>query len=214
MSQRMKTVVVAIIALLLVFSLVIPAFAHAQLLSSSPANGASLPTADELVLTFNEDVSPDFVTFYAEGDSEGVLDGEPTVDGPVVTQPLAATANGEYAIGYRVVSADGHPVSGEITFTLTDVPATETTESETTEPETTEPVPTTEAEQTTGASTPEATSAETATPEEQDQADAAAQPAESTDGDGGSNWILFGVIFAITFGLTLLFMWMRSRRNA
>lgn len=209
MSQRMKTVVVAIIALLLVFSLVIPAFAHAQLLSSSPANGASLPTADELVLTFNEDVSPDFVTFYAEGDSEGVLDGEASVDGPVVTQPLSPAANGEYAIGYRVVSADGHPVSGEITFTLTDVPATETTE-----PETTEPVPTTEAEQTTEDSTPEATSAETATPEEQDQPDPADQAAESTNGDGGSRWVLFGVIFAITFGLTLLFMWMRSRRNA
>lgn len=205
MSQRMKTVVVAIIALLLVFALVVPAFAHAQLLGSIPENGSSQQTADELVLTFNEDVSPDFVTFYAQGDSEGVLDGDPTVDGAVVTQPLAPTRNGEYAIGYRVVSADGHPVSGEITFTLTDVTAAaQATDEETTGAgeaatdgaDTAQPEVTTEATET--------TASETVTADQTDEA----------DDEGGSNWILFAVIFGITFALTLLLMRMRSRRTA
>lgn len=208
MSQRMKTVVVAIIALLLVLSLVLPAFAHAQLVSSSPESGASVPTAEELVLTFNEDVSPDFVTFYAQGDSEGVLDGDPTVDGAVVTQPLAPTRNGEYAIGYRVVSADGHPVSGEITFTLTDVTAAaQATDEETTGAgeaatdgaDTAQPEVTTEATETT-----ETTASETVTADQTDEG----------DDEGGSNWILFAVIFGITFALTLLLMRMRSRRTA
>lgn len=37
----------------------------------------------------------------------------------MVTVPLRALGSaGVYTAGYRVVSADGHPVSGSITFTL------------------------------------------------------------------------------------------------
>ena len=199
----MKTVVVAIIALLLVFALVVPAFAHAQLLGSIPENGSSQQTADSS-LTSTRTSAP-LRTFYAQGDSEGVLDGDPTVDGAVVTQPLAPTRNGEYAIGYRVVSADGHPVSGEITFTLTDVTAAaQATDEETTGAgeaatdgaDTAQPEVTTEATET--------TASETVTADQTDEA----------DDEGGSNWILFAVIFGITFALTLLLMRMRSRRTA
>jgi hypothetical protein len=31
--------------------------------------------------------------------------------------PLGPT--GKYTVGYRIISADGHPVSGEVSFTLT-----------------------------------------------------------------------------------------------
>lgn len=204
MSQRMKTVVVAIIALLLVFALVVPAFAHAQLLGSSPENGSSQQTADELVLTFNENVSPDFVTFYAQGDSEGVLDGEATVDGPVVTQPLAPTRNGDYAIGYRVVSADGHPVSGEITFTLTDVPgAADAAE----EPAATEE---TEDETTTQDAADDTTAEESAPSEEATTATTTDTVAED---EGGSRWIGFAVLAAVAVGLVLLLLTMRGRRQ-
>lgn len=139
MSQRMKTTVIAILALLLVFSLVIPAFAHAQLLSSQPANGDSLATTDEVVLTFNEEISPDFVQLAGTGPDGDILDGEAVVDGTVLTQPIRSTANGEHTLTYRVVSADGHPVSGEVTFTLTDAEdddARDTDAEETEAPET------------------------------------------------------------------------------
>lgn len=148
MSQRMKTTMIALLALVLVFALVLPAFAHAQLLSSTPGDKASVETADEVTFTFNENINPEFVTVLVEGPDGDVVDGEPTVDGPVVTQAIAPTASGEYIAGYRVVSADGHPVSGEITFTLTDVPepepTDEPTETATTEPTSPEPTATEE----------------------------------------------------------------------
>ena len=46
----------------------------------------------------------------------------------MVTVPLRALGSaGVYTAGYRVVSADGHPVSGSITFTLR-APGTATAE--------------------------------------------------------------------------------------
>lgn len=122
MTQRMKTAVVAVLALLLVFALVVPAFAHAQLIGSTPADDSSVATAETVTLTFNENVSPDFVTVLVDGPDGDVTAGDPTVEGPVVTQAIAPTTSGEHTVAYRVVSTDGHPVTGEITFTLTDVP--------------------------------------------------------------------------------------------
>jgi hypothetical protein len=51
-------------------------------------------------------------------------DGTPVQHGPVevagdkVTVAIRATASGTYHVAYRVVSDDGHPVTGETTFTV------------------------------------------------------------------------------------------------
>jgi hypothetical protein len=46
-------------------------------------------------------------------------DGKPDLDGPVVTQKLKGElSDGAYVIAYRVVSSDGHPIDGEIPFTV------------------------------------------------------------------------------------------------
>lgn len=53
-------------------------------------------------------------------------DGPAAIAGSVLTQPLRAlSASGRYVVAYRIVSDDGHPVSGELSFTLT-VPGTAT----------------------------------------------------------------------------------------
>lgn len=128
MSQRTKRIIVAVIALLVAFSLIVPALAHSQLVDSDPADGATLDMADAVTLTFNEDITAEFVVIEVTGPGgDDVVDGAPAVDGPEVTQPIAPTSNGEYALTYRVVSQDGHPISGMIGFTLTDVPAPEPT---------------------------------------------------------------------------------------
>lgn len=116
--------------------------AHSELVSSTPSDGDSLseiPT--EIVLEFNENIQEignEIVVVDPEGTP--VADGEMVVDGPTVTQPISVGASGEYTVTWRVVSSDGHPISGEFTYEL-DAPATEeTTEEATTEeaPETTE----------------------------------------------------------------------------
>lgn len=99
-----------------------PALAHTRLESSDPADGASLATAPERVsLTFNETMQPGFTTLTVVGPDQAHYEtGDVTANGDTVSiavRPLGPT--GGYQIGYRVVSEDGHPVSGSVGFTLT-----------------------------------------------------------------------------------------------
>lgn len=99
------------------------AVAHTRLSSSDPADGTSLAAAPERVLlTFNEAVQSGFSTITVVGpDGATWQTGDVAVDGPTVSvglHPLGPA--GRYEIGYRVVSDDGHPVTGNLSFTLTD----------------------------------------------------------------------------------------------
>ncbi|WP_147915305.1 copper resistance protein CopC [Ruania zhangjianzhongii] len=96
------------------------ASAHAELLSTTPEDGAVLEQAPaDAVLTFNEPVQlidGSIRLFPGDGDPL-ILDAH--VSDANVVAPLPADAeNGRYALSYRVVSADGHPISGAITFTI------------------------------------------------------------------------------------------------
>ncbi|MFC4333969.1 copper resistance CopC family protein [Salininema proteolyticum] len=99
------------------------ASAHAALLETSPEDGAALDAAPETVtFTFNEDLDPDNSQVGASG-PDGDLDlAEPSVDGNTLTQPMTYTAPGEYTVSYRVLSEDGHNVSGTIAFEAESIP--------------------------------------------------------------------------------------------
>jgi copper resistance protein C len=140
--SRMRTVIIVVIALFVVAAMVAPAaLAHAQLLSSDPADGATLATTDQVVLTFNEEVNPDFVQIVVTGPEGSLTLDQAVVEGAVVTQPMTPLSAGVHTLTYRVVSADGHPVSGAVGFTLTDVPGPATSAG-TPEPPTTPEQPT------------------------------------------------------------------------
>ena len=98
-----------------------PAAAHTGLESSTPADGETLTAApDAVTLTFATAVSSEFAQVAVTGpDGESVTAGDLTIDGAVVSQPIAAEGDGGYVVAYRVVSDDGHPVSGQLAFTLT-----------------------------------------------------------------------------------------------
>ncbi|QKE85419.1 copper resistance CopC family protein [Arthrobacter sp. NEB 688] len=137
-SRKASAIVTILLVALVTIGLVasaLPTFAstasalpmHAQLLKTSPEDGASIATADEVTLTFSEDVNERFLQVKVEGPGGDETDGSPTVDGSTVTQPLPADLPaGEHEVTYRVVSVDGHPVSGSLTFTTTQAPATAT----------------------------------------------------------------------------------------
>ncbi|MEJ7725783.1 MAG: copper resistance protein CopC, partial [Actinomycetes bacterium] len=56
-------------------------------------------------------------------DGTVVSDGDPDVDGQHVRQALASSLpDGEYQVAYRVVSADGHLVTGATRFFVGSVP--------------------------------------------------------------------------------------------
>jgi len=119
--KRRIAPVIALLAILLGVSLAIPvtAHAHSELASSVPENGAVLDAAPpEVILTFNEDLLPDFVSVVASG-PQGDIGELPitAVEGPTATiaWPGQAPA-GEWTVSYRVVSQDGHPVEGSVSF--------------------------------------------------------------------------------------------------
>ena len=99
-----------------------PAFAHTRLQSSDPADGTSLGAGPQRVsLTFNEPMQTGFATLTVIGpDSRPYQSGEVTASGGTVSIGVAPLGPaGRYEIGYRVVSEDGHPVTGSVAFTLT-----------------------------------------------------------------------------------------------
>lgn len=99
-----------------------PAVAHSALIGSDPRDGAILATGPEQVsMTFSEPVRAGFSDVTVIGpDGRQWQAAEPSADGAVVSIPVQPLGRaGEYTVGYRVLSADSHPVQGSISFTLT-----------------------------------------------------------------------------------------------
>ncbi|SJN10461.1 Copper resistance protein CopC [Leucobacter sp. 7(1)] len=100
------------------------ASAHAELLSTTPENGAVLDQAPaEAVLTFNEPVQliDGSIRLFPGDDDPLILDAHVSNTSIIAALPVDVP-DGAYALSYRVVSADGHPISGAITFTIGDTP--------------------------------------------------------------------------------------------
>lgn len=99
-----------------------PAQAHNILTSAYPARGTSINESPKYVaVTFDKPVQDGFTELTVTGpDGTRWQTGSPTIDGNTVSATLDPLGPvGLYTIGYRIVSADGHPVSGSSTFTLT-----------------------------------------------------------------------------------------------
>lgn len=109
----------AMLALLL---LLLPATAgaHAELTGTEPANEATITERPgEVSITFSESIKVAFGGVKAYGpDGERVDDGRASASGDTVTLPITADAAGTYAVSWRVISADGHPVRGAFVFHL------------------------------------------------------------------------------------------------
>jgi copper resistance protein C len=102
-----------------------PAAAHNALISSDPKDKSSLEAGPSSVtLTFDQDVQGgEGINTISVVDASGghyEVAGDPTIKDNAVSAKVDALGKaGQYKIGYRILSADGHPVSGELTFTLT-----------------------------------------------------------------------------------------------
>ena len=124
--------------------------------------------------------------------SEGasLADGAPTVRDNVLTQPLAGEASGAVKVLWKVVSSDGHPISGEFTFTVEGAPAPAPTE-------TTVPTPTETA-------APSESAGPTPTVTNEPVAD---------DGSTALPWIIAGVLALALIGAVVYLLVSRSRRE-
>ena len=163
-TTLLRLLIAASLAVAGSLTLAVGASGHASLLTSSPEDGAVLDVAPEDVrFTFSEELFAELIevsVLDAAGDLVMATEAEQTPPpGTDVIVPWPSDLPpGEYSVAFRVVSADGHPVTGRITFSYAAV--AESAEEPTAEP-TTEPTPEL-VEETANPSPEEATSADDA----------------------------------------------------
>lgn len=121
-SAPVQDVLQTLAVLLCVLTIVVwtpTAFAHASLVSSMPVAGAVLPDAPRHVkLIFNEPVSPLVLKIIQpDGAVTDLTQAHVEPDGIALSLP-ALGQRGTYALSWRVVSSDGHPVGGTLTFSI------------------------------------------------------------------------------------------------
>ncbi|HEY4074368.1 MAG TPA: copper resistance protein CopC [Herbaspirillum sp.] len=95
------------------------AFAHASLIETQPSDGAMLRTAPaDVTLRFNEPVAPlVFKLLLPDGSIRPLTQNVTVPDGLKLSLPNLS-ASGTYLVSWRVVSADGHPVGGSVTYSV------------------------------------------------------------------------------------------------
>ena len=121
-----RLALVATLAALFALLFASPAAAHAELVSITPANGAQLtrpPT--EIRLTFTESVKlVDNGIRLVDPVGATVPTPEAGAKGSTVIWPMPANLpEGPYVVTWRVVSSDGHPISGASSFGIGTAPA-------------------------------------------------------------------------------------------
>ncbi|MFM7536945.1 MAG: copper resistance protein CopC [Acidimicrobiales bacterium] len=93
------------------------AAAHATIVSVEPADGAVVAVAPSAaILRFDQGVDIISVRLIDGAGVTQALAARVERDGSVVRAPLPALSAGTYALSWRVVSADGHPVDGASSF--------------------------------------------------------------------------------------------------
>lgn len=121
-SRRLRLVgVVLALALGLLLAGAGAASAHATLIATDPADGAVLPqTPDVVTLTFSEPVSlsgDDAIQVFDAAGETVAVDAS-SQDADVVADLPDTLDDGTYAVTYRLISADGHPISGSLSFSV------------------------------------------------------------------------------------------------
>ncbi|WP_225730404.1 MULTISPECIES: copper resistance CopC family protein [unclassified Nocardia] len=97
------------------------AAAHSTPTGSVPADGSTVDTGPARAsVSFNEALQTSFPSLTVVGPDGNLWSkGSPTVDGNTISIEVGELGPaGQYTIAYRVTSADGHPVKGTRTFTL------------------------------------------------------------------------------------------------
>lgn len=176
-----------------------PASAHNYVVATTPAAGAVVTAQPGTVsLETNEDlldVEGGSVIRVQGADGRYYGDGCAVVTGPTATTRTQLGEPGTYTVTWRVVSTDGHPISGTWTFEWQPVDGIALAE---------------------GSDEPGACGGTApATPEATDAADESGEPAESTEATAAAPldalWIVGGVLLA---AVAAIVTWLVVRRRA
>ena len=114
MTTRIFTATTAFLAL------TVPAFAHAHLKLSDPADGATVTKAPtELSLTFTEALEP-ALSGVSIADTQGHdMAAKPAkISGTTMILSVKPLAGGSYRVSWRAVAVDSHRTEGTYNFTI------------------------------------------------------------------------------------------------
>ena len=115
---RFRTTAAGAVAAALLALNAAPASAHTALKSTDPEADSEVAPPSEITLTFTEEIKLPQVVLTGP-DGARLRTPAPQASGDTVTQPVnGPLTDGRYTVGWRVVSADGHPVTGSFAFTV------------------------------------------------------------------------------------------------
>lgn len=93
--------------------------AHDTLKQTIPKDGTITESIDSVAMIFSANVLNQGAAVRVQGPSGAVSTGAPDITSALVTQKLTTPLTpGKYTVEWRVLSADGHPISGTFGFTV------------------------------------------------------------------------------------------------
>lgn len=104
---------------LVVATVAMAAFAHSKSEQTTPADAATVTSVDKIEIRFDD---PMRVTAISLTGPEGAMDLERETGMDPVTEfravPMTDLSSGAYAVEWRGLSADGHPMQGTFRFSV------------------------------------------------------------------------------------------------
>ncbi|MFJ2081891.1 copper resistance protein CopC [Micromonospora chokoriensis] len=183
-----------------------PAAAHNSLTGSDPRDGARVATAPARIeLRFLAKPAPATTKITITGPDNVVAGGPPVFDGSKVRVPFKPAAAGLYIVGYQLASSDGHPVKGEVRFTLTTGTAANPSASPSAGAPSADPSTVATASASTSAGPASATPGSPT---------ASTVPAASEKSDSGGRWWLWALGGLVLIGALAAGLVFRRRRSA
>jgi len=124
-KRRTAAAALALAALAVLGPFVPAANAHDQVTFTAPADAEQLDTAPaDVTMQFTDElIAVGALMLVVDESGEDWADGPMAIDRATVVQPLkTGLPDGTFDVRWRVVSADGHPISGTFRFSVGDEP--------------------------------------------------------------------------------------------
>ncbi|WNM25432.1 copper resistance CopC family protein [Demequina capsici] len=188
-----------VLILLLALAAMLPASAasaHTSLVGTDPADGSTVSDLTQVSLEFTGEVL-DLGTTLALVQGDQRIELDPTFpSATTVMAEVPALANGDWSLMYRVVAQDGHPLEGQVDFTVEGAaPSASASASPSTSPTASPTASASASEPTSGAASPSPSPS----------------PSVTSEAPAGGGWARLGGVAVLLAAATVAILWLRRR---